>query len=432
MSWRTTALRSVAEVSLGRQRAPEYVEGRTTVPYLRAANVLDGRLDLSDVQRMSVTPTERRLYSLRPGDVLVTEGSGSINSVGASAVWQGEIDGTVCFQNTLLRLRPRQGLDGRFLAWWARSAFASKQFASVATGASIYHLSAERVRSLPITFPSLDEQAKIADFLDGETQRIERLIQLRRHQQELLTERAASRITAAIRGASIPGKRGNSRIDWIGDIPATWDVAPVSSQFDVKLGKQLNPGRVEGSHLKPYLRNVNVQWDNVVVEDLLYMNFPPHEGARYQVRPGDLLICEGGEPGRAAIWQGELDEIYYQKALHRARSRGRSLTRWLFYCLRAASAVDVFTSGGNTTTIAHLTSEQLNSQRFPFPDTEIQAHIVKELDEAAQSDRKLLAVLRRQVALLQERRQAVISTAVEGGIHPSTSSRRLSRRAVTA
>ncbi|MFJ3625455.1 restriction endonuclease subunit S [Streptomyces albidoflavus] len=394
------------------------------MPYLRAANVLDGRLDLGDVQQMSFTPVELRFYSLRPGDVLVTEGSGSINSVGASAVWQGEIDDPiVCFQNTLLRLRPREGLDGRFLAWWARAAFASKQFASIASGASIYHLSADRVRSLPIRFPSLDQQAEIATFLEGETQRIERLIKLRRHQQELLIERAASRILSAVRGASLSGPRGNSRIDWIGDVPTTWNVAPVSSQFDVKLGKQLNPGRVEGRHLKPYLRNVNVQWDHINVDNLLCMNFPPHEFARFEVRPGDLLICEGGEPGRAAIWQGELSEIYYQKALHRARSHGRSLTRWLFYCLRAASALDVFTSGGTTTTIAHLTSEQLNSLRFPFPDTQTQAQTVAKLDEAAQSDSKLLAALSKQVTLLQERRQALISAVVQGEIELSTASR---------
>lgn len=423
MSWRTTSLRAVAEISLGRQRAPEHAEGRDLVPYLRAANVLDGHLDLRDVKRMNFTRSEQKLYSLRPGDVLVTEGSGSINSVGAAAVWQGEIEGTVCFQNTLLRLRPRREVDGRFLGWWARAAFASKIFASIASGASINHLSADRVRSLPFSFPAVEEQVRISDFLDRETRRIDRMILLRCHQQELLAEREASRVSAAVRGARIPGKRGNSRLKWLGDVPASWNVAPVSSQFDVKLGKQLNPGRVDGSYLKPYLRNVNVQWDAIDTKDLLYMNFPPSERARYEVRPGDLLICEGGEPGRAAIWQGGLDEVYYQKALHRARSRGRSLTRWLFYCLRAAAAADVFTSAGTTTTISHLTGEQLNSQRFPFPEASIQSRIAKELDEAADSDRRLLALLRKQVVLLQERRQAVISAAMNGDIDPSSAGR---------
>ena len=77
------------------------------VRYLRAANVKDGSLDLSDVKEMDFNPAEQVTYALRPGDVLVTEGAGSLAAVGASAVWDGELDGIVCFQNTLLRLRAK-------------------------------------------------------------------------------------------------------------------------------------------------------------------------------------------------------------------------------------------------------------------------------------------------------------------------------------
>lgn len=100
-------LRAFAEVALGRQRSPQYEDGPFMVPYLRAANVKDGELDLSDVKSMSFSPNEQRIYALRPGDVLVSEGSGSLGTVRASAVWSGEINDVVCFQNTLLRLRPR-------------------------------------------------------------------------------------------------------------------------------------------------------------------------------------------------------------------------------------------------------------------------------------------------------------------------------------
>lgn len=171
------------------------------VPYLRAANVKDGSLDLSDVMAMNFTPDEQRIFALRPGDVLVTEGSGSLKAVGAAAVWTGEMFGTVCFQNTLLRIRPRPGLaDGKFLEWWARSTFASGEFASIATGANIYHLSAERVRSLLTRFPNLDEQRRIADHLAAETNIIDRVIATRRRQTELLAERRQALITAAVTG----------------------------------------------------------------------------------------------------------------------------------------------------------------------------------------------------------------------------------------
>ena len=128
------------------------------VPYLRAANVKDGSLDLTDVKSMDFSPAEQAVYALRPGDVLVTEGAGSLAAVGASAVYSGEIDGVVCFQNTLLRLRPRGSTDARFLMWWARHAYGSGLLASVAAGANIYHLGADNVRALPASMPGRTEQ----------------------------------------------------------------------------------------------------------------------------------------------------------------------------------------------------------------------------------------------------------------------------------
>ncbi|MEU6443376.1 restriction endonuclease subunit S [Streptomyces sp. NPDC047046] len=200
-SERSRRLHSVAEVILGRQRAPQHTTGDHMVPYLRAANVKDGRLDLSDVMEMNFSPTEQEVFALRAGDVLVTEGSGSLSAVGASSVWQGEIPGTVCFQNTLLRMRPRSGLaDGAFLEWWARAAFAAREFASIATGANIFHLSAERVRSLPTRFPPLRVQQEIAGRLARETVRIDRFIAMRERQQALLAERRQALITAAVTG----------------------------------------------------------------------------------------------------------------------------------------------------------------------------------------------------------------------------------------
>src|SRR5690242_11630995 len=116
------------------------------VPYLRSANVIDGALDLSDVKEMNFTPQEQRFFSLREGDILVTEGSGSLRTVGASAVWRNNLPGTVCFQNTLLRIRPRScETDPKFLEWWCRFAYADGLFASVGGGVNIFHLSAERV-----------------------------------------------------------------------------------------------------------------------------------------------------------------------------------------------------------------------------------------------------------------------------------------------
>jgi type I restriction enzyme S subunit len=184
-----------AEVRLGRQRSPQHESGPHMTRYLRAANVKDGKLDLVDVKEMNFAPAEQKIFGLRPGDVLVTEGSGSLTSVGATAVWNGEIEDTVCFQNTLVRLRPRPGItDARYLGWWARAAYASGQFAAIASGANIYHLSSERIKGLPVRLPSLDEQQRIADFLTAETGRIDSLITFQRRVLRLMEERIDNQI----------------------------------------------------------------------------------------------------------------------------------------------------------------------------------------------------------------------------------------------
>ncbi len=193
-----------AEVRLGRQRSPQHESGSHMMRYLRAANVKDGTLDLSDVKEMNFTPAEQEIFGLRSGDVLVTEGSGSLRAVGAAAVWNAEIEGTVCFQNTLIRLRPRNGItDAKYLGWWARAAYASGQLAAIASGANIYHLSSERVKGLPVHLPPIDEQRRIAGFLEAETGQIDSLISSQRRALELIDERIDCQILDLI---------GNSRL----------------------------------------------------------------------------------------------------------------------------------------------------------------------------------------------------------------------------
>ncbi|MFK4146610.1 hypothetical protein [Streptomyces sp. NPDC004065] len=194
----------------------------------------------------------------------------------------------------------------------------------------------------------------------------------------------------------------------------------------------LNQDRAQGTHLRPYLRVANVQWDQIDTTELAYMDFPPEEQDRYRLRPGDLLVNEGGSwPGRAAVWNGEVPEIYYQKALHRIRARGQERTRWLYYCLVAAERMKVFQVQGNTSTMTHLTREQLRPQRFPVPDVVTQSRLIAELDGAAQRDSAMQRLLSRQLDLLAERRQALITAAVTGQFDVTTASGRNVTEGVT-
>jgi hypothetical protein len=154
------------EVTMGRQRSPKHAVGDHLVPYLRAANVKDSELQLRDVLKMNFSPAEQEKFCLRPGDVLVTEGCGSLRRIGASARWNREINGPVAFQNTLLRLRAIDGVtDAGFVYHWARWAYQSGAFAEVASGTSIFHIGSKRAAAMPFPDIPLADQRRMTDLL---------------------------------------------------------------------------------------------------------------------------------------------------------------------------------------------------------------------------------------------------------------------------
>ncbi len=161
-------LADMVRVTMGRQRSPKHQAGEHLVSYLRAANVKNGYLELSDVLQMNFTPVEQEKFRLERGDVLVTEGCGSLSQIGANAVWEEQITGTVCFQNTLLRLR---AIDGKtiapFVGHWARYAFESAMFAGVSSGTNIFHIGAERAVEIPFPVLPIQRQQEIANVVDG-------------------------------------------------------------------------------------------------------------------------------------------------------------------------------------------------------------------------------------------------------------------------
>lgn len=287
-----------------------------------------------------------------------------------------------------------------------------------------FDISWEQFRELEVPDVSLQEQRRIANFLDDRVLRIESIVAARRHQAALEDSAFDRLVLETVSGRGIDGDRRPSGLRWLGTVPASWPVLPVMSQFETVLGKMLDERQRTGEHPLPYLRNTNVQWDRVETEDLKVMDIAPSEYARCTLRAGDLLICEGGQPGRAAVWDGSIPTMAFQKALHRARSRGRSHPRWLLHCLRAAVAMNAFAGENGVTTIGHLTGEQLRAQRFPFPEPETQAHLVAELDLAMSRRDQAKAALGRSVALFGEYKQSLISAAVTGEFDVTTASGR--------
>ncbi len=163
-----------------------------------------------------------------------------------------------------------------------------------------------------------------------------------------------------------------TEMDW--QIPIHWVWARCAWLGDARLGKMLDAAKNKGE-LRPYLRNVNVRWGKFDLTDVLKMRVEEHELPRISVRKGDLVICEGGEPGRAAIWEGE-DEFVIQKALHRFRCNEALLPEYFLFCLEHdywSGRLSRYYTGA---TIKHLTGRSLGEYSIPLPPVEEQMRIL--------------------------------------------------------
>lgn len=314
-------------------------------------------------------------------------------------------------------VRPRE-IDPAFLSFALRDSHFVETVVSESTGVSYPAINASEVGRISVPVPPLEEQRGIARFLDEQTGKIDHLIGAKRDLLDLLREKRQAVITHAVtKGLDPAAKLKPSGVEWLGDVPEHWDVPPLYARYDSVLGKMLDEKRITGTLLVPYLRNVDVQWDRINTTDLPEMDIDPSDYERFTVREGDLLVCEGGEVGRCAIWQNQQHLCGFQKAIHRVRAKSpRDIPRFLFYVLRCAASFGAFIAGSNPNTIPHLTGEKLRRHRFPMPPPEEQRAIVRFLDgEMARMD-ELEAVVREAISSLESLRTSIISAAVTGKI----------------
>ena len=332
-------------------------------------------------------------------------------------VVHADFDG-VCTSELVVLQPDRQKVEPRFLFYRLLSNEFIRYANAFSYGVKMPRTSPELIANTEVPLPPLDEQRAMANFLDRETEQLDALVTKKEQLIVLLLERRSALISHTVtKGLNPDAPMRDSGIAWLGKVPKHWAVAPVYARYRVQLGKMLDEKQITGEHLAPYLRNVDVQWGRINVDELPEMDFRPEDRERYQLKVGDLLVCEGGEVGRSAIWKGELPECYYQKAIHRLRPfKTNNVPQFLFYVLFTVAGMGVFVAGGNPNTIDHLTAEKLRAYRFGFPPKDEQQTIADYLDRETGKIDALIARVRYGIAALREYRTALISAVVSGKI----------------
>jgi len=197
--WCWAAVDQLGNAQLGRQRSPRNRSKDHPTKYLRAANLTERGIDLSDVLDMEFMPGEREIYRLAKGDILLSEASGSPDQVGKPVVWNDELE-DCCFQNTVIRLRPTLPISAYLLVAFQHCYF-NNVFAKHATGVGINHLSAARFARIPIPIPPQEEQCEIVACVQ---EGLDAVIEGNRTTANAL--RRASNLRRAILGVAFEGK----------------------------------------------------------------------------------------------------------------------------------------------------------------------------------------------------------------------------------
>ena len=199
------------------------------------------------------------------------------------------------------------------------------------------------------------------------------------------------------------------------DLPDGWEWVRLGSVGDMTLGKMLDVTKNKGT-LRPYLRNINVRWGAFELSDVLEMRFEDDELERYSIRHGDLVICEGGEPGRCAVWQSE-EVVFYQKALHRVRAI-EVLPEFLYYVIRHFIISNQYERYYTGTTIKHLTGQSLRIIPIPLPPLNEQKLIVEHLQRIIEEIDKIETEKTEALSLVSFAKSKILDLAIRGQLVP--------------
>ena len=256
--------------------------------------------DALDFMKVTATKKEIEKYSLDSECVVITKDSEAWTDIAIPAYVSPGLKNVLCGYH--LAIIKSEKIIGKFLYYILSSNLINQQFQIAANGVTRFGLPHLGVNNAWLPYSPLSEQQAIAAFLDQQCAQIDSLIEKKQRMLDLLDEKRRAVITQAVtRGLDPTVPMKDSGVEWLGMVPEGWKVGRVAFGYDIVLGKMLQPSpNSELDIAVSYYRAMNVQWENID-GDLKVMWATPEEIKNFGVRQGDLLVCEGGEVGRAAI-----------------------------------------------------------------------------------------------------------------------------------
>jgi type I restriction enzyme S subunit len=330
----------------------------------RRAILFDNYRFISDVD----FELEQRRTQIETNDVLLT----IVGTIGRVAVVKPETP-EFSLQRSAAVLRPNPTIAPQYLGYVLESPRIQRHFIDTAKGTAQKGVYLKALGKLEVELAPLAEQVRIVNQLNTLLARVQACNDrfdaipalLKRFRRTVLDAAFSGQLSTEMMGTS--PKESYPRIR-------------LSEIAESRLGKMLDRQKNTGTPT-PYIGNVNVRWFSFDLVNLQQIFIEEREKPGLEIRDGDVFICEGGEPGRCAIWDAGTTDIVFQKALHRVRPfKDRLLPQWLAYCIRHMTDTEQLKPLYTGTTIRHLTGASLAQVLIPLPDSNEQTEIIHRVE----------------------------------------------------
>jgi type I restriction enzyme, S subunit len=414
-------------VTDGPHETPAFIpEG---VPFLSVDSIQDGELVFENCRFISHQDHSRYKQKVLPrkGDILLGK------SASTGKIAQVKVDFEFSIWSPLALIRLNQAIaDPTYVEYVLKSPGLQTEIDFYCNSNTQKNISMQDIPILNCMFPPLPEQRTIASYLDRQTAKIDALIAKKRRLLELLAEQRAALISRAVTKGlpPSPGRRGaggeipmkDSGVAWLGQVPGHWEIKKLKLVADLQTGLTLGQKYDSRQTIRrPYLRVANVQDGYLDLADVIEIDIPAEKAVRHELKPGDVLMTEGGDfdkLGRGYVWEGQISQCLHQNHIFVVRPIHTRLDSYFLAALmKSFHGKHYFTSTSQqTTNLATTNATKLKAFPTLLPPIAEQKEILLYLDKQTNRLNGLISKVETAIARLREYRAALISAAVTGKI----------------
>ncbi len=414
--WVTSKIKYCA--SLDQEKLSEATDPDYSFQYIDIGSVTEyGGIGNTTETTFAKSPSRARMV-VHHGDTIIS----TVRTYLKAVAYIDHLQDHICSTGFCV-LTPSENMYPKFGYYLLQSDYVVQKIVSESVGVSYPAISSAEIGSIKIALPKLDEQIRLTEYLDAKCAEIDALIAAKEKTNALLKERRQSIIYEAVtKGLDPTVPMKDSGVEWIGEIPEGWQVAPLKYFASIRSGFTL--GKKYDSELElreyPYLRVANVQGEYTNLENVTTIQMPAAEAEQYKLKAGELLMTEGGDRdklGRGSIWHGEIPDCLHQNHVFALSTDERMSIEYLDYLTASDVGRNYFDyTAVKTTNLASTNATTILNFKIPIPSIEEQRDIVACLKQKCTDIDRIIQKNNDTIQKLNEYRQSLIYEAVTGKI----------------